>query len=87
MRVQTVLSISKLSGPPVSMLMIGRFERRWEGWMAGEGKRKERALSTRDKFVTGHHNPRTLAFFSPEFAVQHHLDSVKISDGHDHARS
>jgi len=29
--------------------------------MAGEEKREEKALSTRGKFVTGHHNPRTLA--------------------------
>jgi len=53
MRVQTVLSISKLSSPPVLMLVIGRFERKWGGWMAGEEKREEKALSTRGNFVTG----------------------------------
>jgi len=45
MRIQTVLSISKLSGPPVLMLVIGRFERKGWGWLAGEEKREEKALS------------------------------------------
>jgi len=37
--------ISKLSGPPVLMLVIGRFERKGWGWLAGEEKREEKALS------------------------------------------
>ena len=46
MRVQTVLSISKPSGPPMLMLAIGRFERKWGGWMAGSPN--SRLLSPED---------------------------------------
>ena len=86
MVVQTALSISNLSGAPVLMFVIGRFERWVEkevgGWMVGEGKREESALGTRGMFVTWRHNPRTLAY-SPRLSkasLQFNItcDSMKI---------